>query len=600
MNSLLRRTGLRMISHFFPQSSRPLRAFVFVLCMGLMFLPQAKADLLQLDNVVWPDGFSSETTVSAVSHLNTNATGQPTMDVGEFIGADRFYNAGFTGGNAIAFSIEAGVAWTGHETLGNVTNADVPEPSNDDDPSLNAVDRHQTWVTHAMGGDGATSQQRGIAYGADIRTMGMAHQWTGSAYSLSFSVNGSNFTNSYLTAVNSGAAVVNSSYSLGGNTGGQGGFNIFIDALADVISLQVPLTTFVFSAGNSGPGANTVGSPGNAYNVITVGAASPANTFDEVASFSSRGPQDYHDPVNGTITGVRTAVDILAPGTSLDLAYYGGQTGGNDSSLPYSPDDSAGTESSYTSVNGTSFSAPIVSGAVALMHDAAIGLGLGAEARQPNVVKAILMTGADKTAGWDNGQFVNAQGQIITEQSLDWAAGAGLLNLDRSFDLLTAGTTNLPTAGGEVERRGWDFGVLDEFGTFNDYLITDELLGGSDFTASLSWMRNRGELDGNTLITGDFGQANLQLQIWDADFTTMIASSESQYNVVEHLFFELPHSGSFGMRVHYDSNTFGDAYTVAYGLAWEGILIPEPSSVILLVLAMACALLKRRARPLRD
>ena len=64
--------------------------------------------------------------------------------------------------------------------------------------------------------------------------------------------------------------------------------------------------TIVFSAGNDGSGASTIGSPGTAKNVITVGAAenvnpfggtdgsgiadSGANNANDIISFSSRGP----------------------------------------------------------------------------------------------------------------------------------------------------------------------------------------------------------------------------------------------------------------------------------------------------------------------
>ena len=79
----------------------------------------------------------------------------------------------------------------------------------------------------------------------------------------------------------------------------------------------------VFSAGNSGPGTNTVGAPGTGKNVITVGAAENVHPFggadacgaddtfadnaNDVASFSSRGPTD-----DG-----RIKPDIMAPGTHV-------------------------------------------------------------------------------------------------------------------------------------------------------------------------------------------------------------------------------------------------------------------------------------------
>ena len=46
-----------------------------------------------------------------------NSNGTQTVDVAALLGANRFYDAGYTGGNAFAANIEGGTAWRGHETL---------------------------------------------------------------------------------------------------------------------------------------------------------------------------------------------------------------------------------------------------------------------------------------------------------------------------------------------------------------------------------------------------------------------------------------------------------------------------------------------------
>ena len=109
----------------------------------------------------------------------------------------------------------------------------------------------------------------------------------------------------------------------------QGGSDIF--ALATDGMAKQSAIPFVFCAGNSGPDPNTLWSPGNAANVICVGAlrddeADPP--YQTIASFSSRGPQRYRGP-DGDFGLVRARVDITAPGTDLTLAFYGGTTGGN-------------------------------------------------------------------------------------------------------------------------------------------------------------------------------------------------------------------------------------------------------------------------------
>ena len=81
--------------------------------------------------------------------------------------------------------------------------------------------------------------------------------------------------------------------------------------------------TNVFSAGNAGAGANTIGAPGTAKNVITVGASenvrpigfadgcgvtdSGADNARDIINFSSRGPTD-----DG-----RLKPDVVAPGTHV-------------------------------------------------------------------------------------------------------------------------------------------------------------------------------------------------------------------------------------------------------------------------------------------
>ncbi|QIB68028.1 S8 family peptidase [Aminipila butyrica] len=131
--------------------------------------------------------------------------------------------------------------------------------------------------------------------------------------------------------------------------------------------------TIVVAAGNSGPKAGSITSPGTSPCVITVGSI---NSDGEVPDFSSRGP---------TATGA-IKPDLLAPGMnilSLD----------------------AMTNKRYIRQSGTSMSAPSVAGAAACLHAANPKL-------TPTQVKEYLMRTAIPQAKVDR----NAQ-------------GAGLLNL---------------------------------------------------------------------------------------------------------------------------------------------------------------------------
>ena len=124
----------------------------------------------------------------------------------------------------------------------------------------------------------------------------------------------------------------------------------------------------VFSAGNAGSGASTIGSPGTAKNVLTVGATenvreqgfvdgcaeANADDADDAAIFSSRGP----------CADGRVKPDIIAPGThiqgpaSQDPGYTG--TGVCDKYHPLA-------QTLYAMSSGTSHSCPAVSGAASLL-----------------------------------------------------------------------------------------------------------------------------------------------------------------------------------------------------------------------------------------
>ena len=97
----------------------------------------------------------------------------------------------------------------------------------------------------------------------------------------------------------------------------------------------------VFSAGNAGSGASTVGSPGTAKNVITVGAAENVQAFggpdgcgitdagadsaNDIISFSSRGPT----------TDGRLKPDLVGPGTHVSgIAFVTPTSTGNATAQP--------------------------------------------------------------------------------------------------------------------------------------------------------------------------------------------------------------------------------------------------------------------------
>jgi subtilisin family serine protease len=120
--------------------------------------------------------------------------------------------------------------------------------------------------------------------------------------------------------------VINNSW---GGGGGNSWYQASVDAwrAADIIP--------VFSAGNSGPGSGTVGSPSDYCNVMSIGGT---NSSDGMYSSSSRGP--------GAFAACSDKPDLSAPGQSVRSA------------IP---------TNNYATFSGTSMASPHVSGCVALM-----------------------------------------------------------------------------------------------------------------------------------------------------------------------------------------------------------------------------------------
>jgi hypothetical protein len=538
----------------------------------------------------------------------TSSVGGNSFNGNNFLGANRYYNhsTSITGQNTITTNLEAGHIWNGHESLGHVTSFTHSSDTWGGASVAPKYDRHATWVGMLIGGRQTNTNggifQQGIAYGTDLRSAAIATSWSGAAYAGAFS----NSANSYVTAFANSfgtADVINSSFGYT-DPGGTDVFTLFSDSMA----YQNPFSTYVTSAGNSGSAANTVGAPGAGYNTITVGALGNANTYDAAASFSSRSPQSFgYYNKNGAeviVNGVRAAVDISAPGASLNSAFYGGQNGGNNTTLSGSTNNTATNQYSQ-GIAGTSFSAPLVAGGASLVASAAktlAGLSSNQNARQSVVVKALLLNGADKTSGWSNGQVLASAGgdsYISTTQSVDWVVGTGRMNLDTTFQLQVNGQIDVTGTGqgqlGSVATSGWDYGNA-MVGTNNDYVLANPILGNSTITTTLTWMRVR-EWDAVTGDLYEIAQANLNLSVWSLDqnntFTDLVARSESFYNNVEHLTFTAPTTGRYGIRVEYGGNTFDNttnniwgtnSYLQDYGLSWNAVAVPEPGSLMLVSL----------------
>ena len=182
----------------------------------------------------------------------------------------------------------------------------------------------------------------------------------------------------------------------------------------------------LFAAGNDAsacPAGNNVGSPGNAKNVITIGATLRGTAANGMASFSSRGPTN----------DARTKPDISAQGNGIISANR----------------DACGT----LSMSGTSMATPTAAGLAALVRDYLArgfyptGAKVAANAI-PNpsgaLVKAILISGASTMTGTGASTAPGQSqgwGRIHLDNSLYFNGDASRLYIhDAPTGLATGGT----------------------------------------------------------------------------------------------------------------------------------------------------------------
>lgn len=525
--------------------------------------------------------------------------------INDAIGADTFYQQGFGGQRAIIASIEAGAIWSGHETLQGRVARILADPQITG-TQLGEADWHATMVGHIIGGRGLYTYQDGIAPFATLWSGTMATAWSpaaGEVFTGSFSISENSFLYPYKQAMSPAeggpkADVLNGSWGFA-DPSGSDQVTIALDAL-----MRSSNTLGVFAAGNEGPAGNSVGGPGSGYNGLTVAALTNSKTqpsYDSVASFSSRGPNDFLNPATAELIPLaRPTVDIAAPGDNLTVAFYGGPTGGNVSDTDYA----SGRNNFYiTEMGGTSFAAPIVTGAAALLIDVGKTYGVH-DMTNPLVTKSILMASAQSPEGWDNGQR-KIDNVVRTFQALDYRTGAGVLDLKNAYQILVGSsqllapgiffsdidtTMGVDGSGGSasVGKQGWDLGSLSS--SSNIYTIAGRLAAGSQFSAALTWYAERtfGQALGSA---SDVALSNLALELWRVDSNSgnrMVARSEAPISSSELLRINIEQEGQYQFRVAFDGQNYNRALDpqldTPYGIAWM-VTVPEPSTTLLLLLA---------------
>ena len=252
---------------------------------------------------------------------------QPTLDTSTTqIGVPAARAAGLDGAGATVAVIDTGIDVTHPDLADRVT---AQQNFTDDGTSRDLVG-HGTHVASTIAGTGAASAGRyaGVAPAARLLDgkvcveYGCAESWILAGMSWA--------------AAEQQADVIN--MSLGGYD------SPGIDPLEEAVNTLTAQhgSLFVISAGNDGPSAKTLGSPGTADAALTVGAV---DKNDELAEFSSRGPR---------VGDGGLKPDITAPGVAITAARGADAVFGEPSAA-------------YAAISGTSMAAPHVAGAAALL-----------------------------------------------------------------------------------------------------------------------------------------------------------------------------------------------------------------------------------------
>lgn len=235
----------------------------------------------------------------------------------------------------------------------------------------------------------------------------------------------------------------------------------------------------------------------------------------------------------------------------LGVAAYGGS-----SSIGPTLDNGRCKPDITAPAGATSFSTPQVSGAAAILMQAALrgdGGGDTNSAFDIRTIKALLLNGAVKPADWTNS----------TSSPLDARYGAGVVNVFNSYKLLAGGkqgfnaATTVSTGGvhppngatGTVSvLNGWDFNTISsgklptQFDAVNHYYfnVTNNSAASRFIgTATLVWNRQKGQSAIN----------NLNLFLYDCANSNLIASSTSAVDNVEHVFVPQLAPGRYDLQV---------------------------------------------------
>ena len=295
---------------------------------------------------------------------------------------------------------------------------------------------------------------------------------------------------------------------------------------------------------------------------IFTGSDPPQTTVDST--------YDNYADLYGTLfcSAVGNGGAVSAPGTTyngLGVGCYG--IGANSSTGP-TPDNGRSKPDLVAPGTETSFSTPYVAGAAAVLFQAA-ALGDGgantSAAGDLRTVKALLLNGAIKPGDWTH----------TTNAPLDTRYGAGVLNLNYSYQQLSAGRqtvsfsgtvsaggSHLPGTPSNVIHSllGWDYqsemsSVLQD--AVNHYYIDNSGNSATSLTltATLAWNRQ----------TGQSGVNDLALFLYNTTNAVLITNSVSTVDNIQHIYISSLPRGKYDLQVvKYGGLSASETYALAF------------------------------------
>ena len=337
-------------------------------------------------------------------------------------------------------------------------------------------------------------------------------------------------------------------------------------------------------AGNQGDGGIPI--PTDNYNGITTAyTAQRQGVFSKVdfANLSAApvgiGRRLISREINA---GARRSINLVAPGSKITVYDLTGKK---------------------VDVSGTSFAAPHITAAVALLQefgDRQIRGGAegnrqlkfkppnwSTNSRHNEVMKAVLLNSADKikdtgdglylgmtrtVVGKDNRNWLDSDAYKDPKIPLDFQMGTGQLNAFRAYQQFNPGEWKPWVA---VPSVGWDYQTV-EASSFKDYVLEKPLKKGSFVSLTLTWNRLVDLEDKNKNKTFDVGESfrdhglnNLDLYLIPADDNDTgksVCSSVSDADSVEHIFCPVSAAGRYKIRVQYRQQV--NEASQPYALAW--------------------------------